>query len=282
MPWLRLRTPAAAAAADDVAEQLANAGAVAVTLLPAANAAVERAGQWPAVAVEGLFPLDADLSRLPRRRYETDFLADPKEKNWAATWRQGVRSRRFGRLHVVPCDHPAARPGEPVLRLDPGLAFGTGAHPTTAQCLGWLAANLVPGQRVLDVGCGSGILALAAYKLGASAVAAVDYDPQARAAATRNAARNEVPLSVVGHLGEVRGRFDVGVANILASTLCALSAELAPRVDQLVLAGLLPGQAPPVAAAYPQFAFEPPTVTAGWALLCGRRLALARNERKAA
>ena len=279
MPWLRLRTPAAPAGADDVAEQLANAGAVAVTLLPAAAGG---AGRWPVVAVEGLFPLQADLSRLPRLRFETDFLADPKEKNWANTWRDSVRPLRFGRLHVVPRDHPADRPGEPILRLDPGLAFGTGTHPTTAQCLGWLAANLVPGQRVLDVGCGSGILGLAAYKLGAGAVAAVDYDPQARTATTRNAADNEVPLSVVGHLGEVRGRYDVGVANILATTLCALSAELAPRVEQLVLAGLLPGQAPQVAAAYPQFAFEPPTVTAGWALLCGRRAAPARNETKPA
>lgn len=272
MPWLRLRTPASAAAADAVAEQLAAAGATAVTLLPAAGpSGAKVAGRWPTVAVEGLFPLHADLSSLPQRSYEADFLADPKDEDWSATWRKGFGPLRFGRLRIVTKSHRAAAPGEPILRLEPGLAFGTGTHPTTAQCLRWLAARLVPGQRVLDVGCGSGILALAAYKLGASAVAAVDYDPQARAAAKRNAADNDVPLSVVGHLGEVRGRFDVGLANIVAGTLRALSGELASRADQVVLAGLLPGQAARVMAAYPQFAFEPPTVTADWALLCGRR-----------
>lgn len=275
MPWLRLRTPAAPAAADEVADQLASAGAVAVTLLPAD--APEDAGQWPAVAVEGLFRLDADLSRLPALNYETDFLPEPKEKDWAATWRDGVRLLQFGRLRIVPRDHRTAG-DDPIVRLDPGLAFGTGTHPTTAQCLDWLAANLVPGQRVLDVGCGSGILALAAYKLGASAVAAVDYDPQARAATVRNAADNHVPLSVVGHLGEVSGQYDVVIANILANTLCALSTQLASRADQLVLAGLLPNQADQVMAAYPQFAFEPPAVTAGWALLYGRRVAPAASE----
>lgn len=277
MPWLRLRTPAAPAAADEVADQLASAGAVAVTLLPAD--APEDAGQWPAVAVEGLFRLDADLSRLPALNYETDFLPEPKEKDWAATWRDGVRLLQFGRLRIVPRDHGEGTAGDdPILRLDPGLAFGTGAHPTTAQCLGWLAANLVAGQRVLDVGCGSGILALAAYKLGASAVAAVDYDPQARAAAVRNAADNDVPLAVVGHLSEVSGQYDVGIANILANTLCVLSTQLAARADRLVLAGLLPSQADQVMAAYPQFAFEPPAVTAGWALLCSRRMAPTASE----
>lgn len=259
-----------------MADQLASAGAVAVTLLPADPP--KDAARWPAVAVEGLFSLDADLSRLPALNYETDFLPEPKEKDWCGTWREGLRPLQFGRLRIVPRDHGERGGDAPVLRLDPGLAFGTGTHPTTAQCLGWIAERLVPGQRLLDVGCGSGILALAAYKLGASAVAAVDYDPQARAAAVRNAVDNDVPLSVVGHLSEISGQYDVAIANILANTLCALSAQLAARADQLVLAGLLTSQADQVMAAYPQFAFDPPTVTAGWALLCGRRMAPAAGQ----
>lgn len=267
MPWLRLRTRATATAAEGVADRLADAGALAVTVLPRQP---EQAGQWRSVLVEGLFPVAADLGALPDLDFDVGFLGD---EDWSRTWREGFGPRRFGRLRIVPQGHPASagENGEPSLRLDPGLAFGTGSHPTTAACLEWLAARLAPGQRVLDVGCGSGILALAAHKLGAGAVAGVDTDPQARRASRGNAARNNVPLAVFNRLVKVRGRFDVAVANILADTLCGLAPELSKRADALVLAGLLPAQAARVASAFPAFAFEPPAVANGWALLSGRR-----------
>lgn len=274
MPWLRLRTPATAAAAQDVADQLADAGAVAVTVLP--TCADRHGAPWRRALVEGLFPLAADLGALPKLDFEVGFLAD---QDWSETWRKSVRPRRFGRLRIVPEGHPVAASEDPILRLDPGLSFGAGSHPTTASCLQWLASRLDAGQRLLDVGCGSGILALAAHKLGAGAVVAVDTDPQARCASRRNAARNNVPLTVASRLAQVRGRFDVAVANILADTLCRLAPELSKRADALVLAGLLPAQAPRVARAFPAFVFEPPAVAAGWALLSGRRRARTRGQR---
>ena len=274
MPWLRLRTPATAVAAEDVADRLADAGALAVSVV--AGQPEKAAGHWRNVLVEGLFPVAADLGALPELDFDVGFLAD---EDWSSTWREGFGPRRFGRLRIVPQQHPVAEDAEPVLRLDPGLAFGTGSHPTTAACLEWLAAHLAPGQRVLDVGCGSGILALAAHKLGADAVAGVDTDPQARRASRRNAACNNVPLTVFGRLEKVPGRFDVVVANILADTLCGLAAELAKRADALVLAGLLPAQAPRVASAFPAFVFEPPAVADGWALLSGRRCAVESGRR---
>ena len=271
MPWLRLRTRVTAAAADRVAGELEAAGAAAVTLRDGdgqdeANAPGRR---WREVAVEGLFPVAADLRALPNLAFDSEFLPD---EDWSTTWRRGLGPLRFGRLHVASTTHTISpRRDEPVLRLDPGLAFGTGTHPTTAACLHWLAAQPLAGQRVLDVGCGSGILALAAYKLGAAEVAGVDNDPKARCTSARNAARNEVPLTVYRRLEEVPGQFDVAVANILANTLCGLAAQLAPRARRLVLAGVLLPQVDRVLAAYPGFAFAPAVVTDGWAMLRGSR-----------
>lgn len=274
VPWLRLRTPATAVAAEGVADRLADAGALAVSVLP--RQPERAAGPWRSVLIEALFPVAADLGALPALDFDVGFLAD---EDWSSTWREGFGPRRFGRLRIVPLDHPVAEHGLPTLRLDPGLAFGTGSHPTTAACLEWLAARLAPGQRVLDVGCGSGILALAAHKLGAGAVAGVDTDPQARRASRRNAACNNVPLAVFNRLEKVPGRFDLAMANILADTLCGFAAELAKRADALVLAGLLPAQAPRVASAFPAFTFDPPAVAEGWALLSGRRCKPERGER---
>ena len=271
MPWLRLRTRVTAAAADRVAGQLEAAGAAAVTLRESDDHgdATAPGRRWRELAVEALFPVAADLSALPNLAFDAEFLPD---EDWSTTWRRGLGPLRFGRLHVASTTHtisPSPRRDEPVLRLDPGLAFGTGTHPTTAACLHWLAAQPLAGQRVLDVGCGSGILALAAYKLGAAEVAGVDNDPKARCASARNAARNEVPLTVYRRLEEVPGQFDVAVANILANTLCGLASRLAPRARRLVLAGVLLPQVDRVLTAYPGFTFAPPVVTDGWAMLRG-------------
>jgi ribosomal protein L11 methyltransferase len=164
-----------------------------------------------------------------------------------------------------------------VLELDPGLAFGTGTHATTALCLEWLDGRIRGGEHVLDYGCGSGILALAALKLGAGMAAACDIDPQALTATRENAARNALSarVRVAEHPDALAGAFDVILANILARPLI----ELAPRLASLcrdggavVLAGMLERQAAEVAEAYRAwFDIAPEAERDGWSLLAGRR-----------
>lgn len=280
MPWLRLRTKVSAKDAESIGERLQAAGAVAVSLLPddeQDDAAVEpapgRTPLWNTLRLDGLFPLDADLTTLPRLDYAVDFVAD---RNWSETWRDGLAPLRFGRLLVVSASSQAASASDDVLvRLDPGLAFGTGTHPTTALCLAWLACRPLAKRRVLDVGSGSGILAIAASRLGAAAVAAVDRDPQARRASADNARANRIPLTLRDSLAEVEGDFDMVLANIVADTLCELAPDLTERVEPaaglLALSGILPAQAERVMCAFPRFHFQAPAVRDGWVLLWGRR-----------
>ncbi len=147
MPWLRLRTKVSAKDAESIGECLQAAGAVAVSLLPddeqdaaVVEPAPGRTPLWNTLRLDGLFPLDADLTTLPRLDFAVDFVAD---RNWSETWRDGLAPLRFGRLLVVPASSQAASASDDVLvRLDPGLAFGTGTHPTTALCLaGWPAGR---------------------------------------------------------------------------------------------------------------------------------------------
>ncbi|UVW28235.1 50S ribosomal protein L11 methyltransferase [Massilia sp. H6] len=167
-------------------------------------------------------------------------------------------------IWVVPSWHEAPDPNGLILELDPGLAFGTGSHPTTRLCMEWLEAHPKPGKSVLDYGCGSGILAMVAKKLGAQDVAGVDIDPQAIVSARANAERNAcaidfyVPddLAVTPNERHARGQFDTVVANILSSPLKLMAPMLAGRVapgGSLVLSGVLARQADEVAAAYLPF-----------------------------
>ena len=181
---------------------------------------------------------------------------------------------------VVPSWHEPPAAARHVLRLDPGLAFGTGTHPTTRMCLRWLAqrgAGAGPA-RVLDYGCGSGILAIAAAMLGASAVDAVDIDPAAVQATRDNAAANGVALAA-GLPELARDTYDVVLANILASPLKLLAPLLCSHVaigGWLVLAGILERQADDVAAAYaPAIRLAVADREDGWVLMCGQRLAAA-------
>jgi ribosomal protein L11 methyltransferase len=167
-------------------------------------------------------------------------------------------------IWVVPSWHEAPDPNGLILELDPGLAFGTGSHPTTRLCMEWLEAHPAPGKSVLDYGCGSGILAMVAKKLGADDVTGVDIDPQAIESARANAERNNceitfyVPDELAASSNErhASGKFDTVVANILSSPLKLMAPMLSGRVapgGSLVLSGVLARQAEEVAAAYAPF-----------------------------
>jgi len=184
----------------------------------------------------------------------------------------------FGRrLWVCPVGEDPAQTDAVVVHLDPGLAFGTGTHATTALCLEWLDAHPPAGLSVIDYGCGSGILAIAAHKLGADSVVAVDIDPQALQATRDNALRNHVHerLTVMFPQELDTGPVDVVIANILANPLIEHAAALAGRVKQggyIVLTGILAEQAGEVMAAYrPWFDFGLPVQREEWTLLAGIR-----------
>jgi ribosomal protein L11 methyltransferase len=178
------------------------------------------------------------------------------------------------RLVIVPswCDAPA---GATAITLDPGLAFGTGSHPTTRLCLEWLQASLEPGSAMLDYGCGSGILSIAAMKLGAGEAIGTDVDPQAIRASRDNAQANAVAATFVLPDALAPRAFDVVVANILANPLILLAPALAARVrsgGQVALSGILESQAGDVVAAYaPWFTLRAWKGSEGWVLLAGPR-----------
>jgi ribosomal protein L11 methyltransferase len=202
-----------------------------------------------------------------------------EERDWVRAWMDNFHPMRFGRrLWICPthCDPP--EPAAVNIRLDPGLAFGTGTHPTTALCLDWLDGADLAGKSVLDYGCGSGILAIAAAKLGAKRVWAVDIDPQALLASDDNASENEVEDRIeLFHPAELPTslRVDVLLANILAGVLVRLAPEFGQRVKpggRLALSGILEQHADVVQAVFSRdFAFDPPRRREDWVLLEGTR-----------
>ena len=181
------------------------------------------------------------------------------------------------RLWITPTWHEAPTDGSINIELDPGLAFGTGSHPTRVLCLRWLDANMPQGAAVLDYGCGSGILAITAAKLGAGKVVGVDIDKQAIRASHDNAAQNQVSIEVYLPDAQPEGQFDVVVANILANPLRMLGQMLAGRVKtdgQIVLSGILAEQVEEISALYQQwFDMKPATIQDGWACLFGTKRA---------
>lgn len=202
-----------------------------------------------------------------------------ENQDWASAWLAEHPPLVFGeRLWIAP--HSAevdAAEDAIVVRLDPGLAFGTGTHPTTRLCLQWLASQNLVGKRVVDYGCGSGILAIAAARLGAAEVVAVDIDDQAVRATRENAIRNDVSARIATPpMNAIEGEpFDIVLANILAKPLIGLAstlAELAAPGAPIVLAGLLTRQIEDVMAAYEStFTFEEPVLEDDWARLVGHR-----------
>ncbi len=218
---------------------------------------------------------EAGISDLPEIKLE-----DVEEQDWVRlTQAQFDPIRINERLWIVPSWHAAPDPDAVSLVLDPGLAFGTGSHPTTFLCLQWLSDSLRGGAgtqlRVLDYGCGSGILGIAAARLGAGTVLGVDIDDNALVAARDNAARNEVTLQLRHSKDALAEEFDIVVANILTNPLCVLAPLLAGRVapgGRIALAGVLATQAQQVIDAYaPLIALEVGAERDGWVRLEGRR-----------
>ncbi len=177
-----------------------------------------------------------------------------EDQDWVRLTQSQFEPIRIGeRIWVVPSWHDAPEPDAVVLELDPGLAFGTGSHPTTRLCMQWLEQNLKPGETVLDYGCGSGILAIVARKLGAGDTVGIDIDPNAVEASRYNAERNRVEASFALPESVSEASYDLVVANILSNPLKLMAAMLSARVragGRLVLSGVLERQADEVAAAY--------------------------------
>jgi ribosomal protein L11 methyltransferase len=273
--------------AEDACRQL---GAIALSLAdagdePLLEPAPGETPLWQEVRLRALFDLAANpvliaatLEAVLGLAPHTVAAERVEDRVWEREWLRDFRPMRFGqRLWVCPAGQPPGEPDAVVLELDPGLAFGTGTHATTALCLEWLDGAIRDGERVLDYGCGSGILALAALRLGAGRATAFDIDPQARHATRENAAKNGLAdrVEIPTRADDVTGGFDVVLANILSGPLVALAPDLAARTDRgsaLVLAGLLSHQAGEVAQAYqPWFDIGPVAERDGWTLLAGRR-----------
>lgn len=292
MPFLQLILPIGAADPAPYEDALLAAGASSITLEdegddPVLEPLPGTTPLWPRVRIKALFDGDIDTDQLllslaaelgevlSQARFET--LAD---RAWEREWLKDFKPMRFGkRLWICPGGQlpTAEQPAAVLIELDPGLAFGTGTHPTTALCLEWLDSADVAGKRVIDYGCGSGILAIAAAKLGASVVSAVDIDPQALIATRDNAERNGVAQLITPQLvaDADLAPADILLANILAGPLESLAPTFASLVrtgGQLVLSGILRNQAEAVATTYaPWFDIAPVVVRDDWARLDGVR-----------
>ncbi len=275
MPWLAATLEVDAARAEALSEALLEAGASAVTV-DQVDAARQK--------LQVLLGLDADAHGLLERAAlmagldaaPAFALSRVEDEDWVRRSQAQFEPLRIGaRLWVGPTWFTAP-PGVPgVVRLDPGLAFGTGSHATTKLVLAFLERTIRGGERVLDYGCGSGILAIAAAKLGASHVDAVDIDPDAVRTAAANAAANGVALRSAQPEELAPGQYDVVVSNILAQPLIVLAPLLAARTlrgGRLALAGVLSSQAAEVAAAYaPFFEARDTHEEEGWTLIEGVR-----------
>ncbi len=270
MPWLEFSLIAQRDSIERVERALEDVGAISVTLLdaedhPILEPAAGETPMWPQAVVTALFEAHADQHGLfdalqlliPWITPEKVSVREVADADWTRAWMDQFKPMQFGRrTFIYPWNiEPAETQDAVIVRLDPGLAFGTGTHATTALCLEWLDGLDLTGKTVIDFGCGSGILAIAALKLGAAQAIGVDNDPQALIASRDNAERNEVSgrltLFAPEQLPELRAQ--VVVANILASALVALQprlADLSAPAATIALSGILCGQEDEVLAAY--------------------------------
>ncbi|UFH49068.1 50S ribosomal protein L11 methyltransferase [Pseudomonas sp. KNUC1026] len=291
MPWLQVRLAIGPEHAETYEDALLEIGAVSVTFMDAEDQPIfepelNTTPLWKHTHLLALFEADTQaeavfahlklLTGEPLPEHHAEVIED---QDWERSWMDNFQPMRFGRrLWIVPSWHEAPEPDAVNLLLDPGLAFGTGTHPTTALCLEWLDGQALEGSQVLDFGCGSGILGIAALLLGAREALGTDIDVQALEASRDNAGRNGIaaerfPVYLPKHLPAVQA--DVLVANILAGPLVSLAPQLQTLVRPgglLALSGILAEQGQEVADAYAEaFELDPIAEREGWVRISGRR-----------
>lgn len=291
MPWLQLRLAIEPDQAQPLEDQLLGLGAVSVTFMDAEDQPIFEPDLgttplWSNTHLLALFEGDTDpdtlinhLSLLRQGSLPDHQLERVEDQDWERSWMDSFQPMRFGqRLWIVPSWHTAPDPKAVNLLLDPGLAFGTGTHPTTALCLEWLDSEPVAGKQIIDFGCGSGILAIAALLLGAEHARGTDIDPQALDASRDNAGRNGIDptrfsLYLPGDMPQEPA--EVLLANILAGPLVALAPQLTGLVQpggRLALSGILAEQADGVVTAYSEhFELDPVVEREGWVRISGTR-----------
>jgi ribosomal protein L11 methyltransferase len=291
MAWHQISVITDEETAFILSDWFSNFGAVSVTYMdaedePVYEPAIGETKIWRNTKVIALFELEADpvliKSQLhagfPNKTFDSWLHEELADQEWERAWMEYYRPMKFGnKLWVCPTGQEQYEPDTVCLILDPGLAFGTGTHPTTALCLEWLAGHDLTGKTVIDYGCGSGILAIAAILLGAKEAHAIDIDPQALTATRDNAIKNNVQDQINCCFADQfsKQRTDIVLANILAKPLIDLSAHicslLAPE-GQLVLSGILEEQAERVSNAYrPYLILNPPGQQEDWIRLDGKK-----------
>ncbi len=288
MPWIQIKINATAKTADKVSNMLMGLGAQAVTYMDAEDTPVYEPlpGEtklWGDTRCIGLFDAETDPAPIVAFfqqhfgediPYQVELLED---KDWVREWMEHFQPMQFGeRLWICPSWRDVPDPTAVNVLLDPGVAFGTGTHPTTALCLQWLDSLDLKGKTIVDFGCGSGILGIAALKLGAARVIGIDIDPQAIDASRDNAERNGVAEQLELYLPENQPsdlKVDIVVANILAGPLRELSGLISGLVKPsglVAISGLLESQAEELLAVYGEwFEMNPATVREEWCRLDG-------------
>ncbi len=289
MTWQKFSLTLPVDLADTVTDTLNDAGALAVTLEAADTqeifeAPLNTTPLWNHTRVVGLFDTDTDLTIV---LHTLQHLLHPHplhyhitpvfDQDWQKNCTDAFQPICFAdKLWVYPSWQPAVLDGKPRLLLDPGLAFGTGSHPTTALCLSWLATHIQGGETVIDYGCGSGILGLAAATLGATSVWCVDIDPQALESTQQNAQRNSINLHTTLPEQLPLLTADVIIANILANPLVDLASHLAQLLrpgGKIALSGILIEQIDQVTNAYqPWINFSAPMLQHEWAGIHGKKV----------
>ena len=289
MAWHQLSITVEKNIASQVSDFFTALGAVSVTYMDAEDQPVyePKPGEtriWDATRVIALFEIDAETKLVKKILFDSfpeSAIANWHQERledqvWERSWMKYFKPMKFGdRLWVCPTGQEKLEPQTVCMTLDPGLAFGTGTHPTTALCLEWLAENEIQGKTVIDYGCGSGILAVAAALLGAETIHAVDIDPQALTATQDNASKNGVRHLIKTCTPENFSPIlaDILLANILAKPLTELSKQLANRVKangHLILSGILKNQANSIIDRYQSFfTMETPVYCEDWCRLNG-------------
>lgn len=284
MNWKTIAAAATQDTLDDLEQTLWEVGAVSVTVEDGGDNPLFEPGPgetpvWDEVVVTGLFEEDVDLAhvrdQLALRDFTFLFVDELGDRVWEREWLSRFEPMQFGsRLWVCPTGQEIPGGDAVIMHLDPGLAFGTGTHPTTRLCLEWLDRNMTPGMTAMDYGCGSGILGIAALLLGAREVIGVDTDPQALTATMANAERNGVEdrLGVYLPNDAPAVPVDVLVANILAKPLIDLAEYLQGLLlpgGAIALSGVMESQQDWVADAYRSIDFQETRINDGWVCLQG-------------